>query len=130
MLGYEKSKSGQIGIIHGDPVFSNVLIDKLNNIKLIDPRGTIGVTSTIFGDIFYDYAKIYQSLLGYDEVMQNKFISDAYRTKMIKVFKSHIVCNYNKKVMDNIIIITNSLLFTLIPLHNNERCKGYYSLIK
>lgn len=130
LLGYEKSKSGQIGIIHGDPVFSNVLIDKLNNIKLIDPRGTIGVTSTIFGDIFYDYAKIYQSLLGYDEVMQNKFISDAYRTKMIKVFKSHIVCNYNKKVMDNIIIITNSLLFTLIPLHNNERCKGYYSLIK
>lgn len=130
LTDYEKSKSGQVGIIHGDPVFSNVLIDKLNNIKLIDPRGTIGVTSTIFGDIFYDYAKVYQSLIGYDEVMQNKFISDAYRTKMIKVFKSYIICNYNKKVMDNIIIITNSLLFTLIPLHNNERCKGYYSLIK
>ena len=130
LIDYEKSKSGQVGIIHGDPVFSNVLIDKLNNIKLIDPRGTIGATSTIFGDIFYDYAKVYQSLIGYDEVMQNKFISDAYRTKMIKVFKSYIICNYSKKVMDNIIIITNSLLFTLIPLHNNERCKGYYSLIK
>lgn len=130
LLNYEKRKLGRVGIIHGDPVFSNVLIDKLNNIKLIDPRGTIGATSTIFGDIFYDYAKVYQSLIGYDEVMQNKFISDAYRAKMIKVFKSHIVRNYNKKVMDNIIIITNSLLFTLIPLHNNKQCKDYYNLIK
>lgn len=130
LINYESNKQGEFGIIHGDPVFSNVLIDKIGNIKLIDPRGTIGNQTSIYGDIFYDYAKIYQSLIGYDEVMQNKTISDTYRKELIDTFTLFIINNFNENTMKNIVIITNSLLFTLLPLHNNDKCKDYFNLIK
>lgn len=127
---YEKNESGKFGIIHGDPVFSNVLMDKIGTIKLIDPRGTLGNSTTIYGDIFYDYAKIYQSLIGYDEVMQNKVISEKYRAELVNSFTSFIIHNFNENTMQNIVIITNSLLFTLLPLHDNDKCKDYFNLIK
>ena len=81
---YENKKQGKLGVIHGDPVFSNILIDKFGKIKLIDPRGVVGEKTTIYGDVFYDYAKVYQSLLGYDEVMQNKSVSNEYREHLMK----------------------------------------------
>jgi hypothetical protein len=130
LTNYESTKQGQFGIIHGDPVFSNVLMDKIGNIKLIDPRGTLGNQTSIYGDIFYDYAKIYQSLIGYDEVMQNKTISDTYRTELIDDFTLFIDNNFCENTMKNIVTITNSLLFTLLPLHDNDKCKDYFSLIK
>jgi hypothetical protein len=32
-------------------------------------RGKIGDTLTIYGDAFYDWAKLYQSLIGYDKIL-------------------------------------------------------------
>ncbi len=54
--------------IHGDLTFSNTLYNpKKNKIYIIDPRGYYGNTK-IFGDIDYDWAKIYYSLVGnYDQ---------------------------------------------------------------
>lgn len=127
---YAEKNQGQCGIIHGDPVFSNILIDKFGKIKLIDPRGVLGDKATIYGDIFYDYAKVYQSLLGYDEVMQNKSVSAEYREKMIKILFDFIEKEYNIIAVKNIKTIANSLLFSLIPLHDNDKCSGYFNLIK
>ena len=127
---YAEKNQGQCGIIHGDPVFSNILIDKFGKIKLIDPRGVLGDKATIYGDIFYDYAKVYQSLLGYDEVMQNKSVSAEYRDKMIKILFNFIEKEYNIIAVKNIKTIANSLLFSLIPLHDNDKCSGYFNLIK
>ncbi len=61
-------------VIHGDPTFSNVLIDKsLGKVYLIDPRGYFGY-SKICGDKDYDYAKLYYSLVGnYDKMNQRHF---------------------------------------------------------
>ena len=87
---YEKNKLGKINIIHGDPVFSNCILNYDNDIKLIDMRGKIGDTLTLYGDIFYDYAKIYQSLLGYDEVLLEKQISNDYKTKLKKIMVKNI----------------------------------------
>ena len=126
---YEKNKLGKINIIHGDPVFSNCILNYDNDIKLIDMRGKIGDTLTLYGDIFYDYAKIYQSLLGYDEVLLEKQISNDYKTKLIKIFFNYIKKNYGEEYIIIIKNITNSLLFTLIPLHNNTKCIEYYNLI-
>ena len=126
---YEKNKLGKINIIHGDPVFSNCILNYDNDIKLIDMRGKIGNTLTLYGDIFYDYAKIYQSLLGYDEVLLNKQTSNDYKTKLIKIFFNYIKKNYGEEYILIIKNITNSLLFTLIPLHNNTKCFEYYNLI-
>ena len=76
----------------------------------------------------YDYAKIFQSLCGYDEIMltgwkkldNNEFIESLYK---------HISNNHGEKYIEYINIIKNSLLFSLIPLHDNENCEKYYELI-
>ena len=126
---YEEKKYGIYGIIHGDAVFSNCIIDKNNNFKLIDMRGKLNETLTIYGDILYDYAKIYQSLLGYDEILLDKIVSNDYKTKLINVFIDFIKKNLGEEYFYRIKMICNSLLFTLIPLHNNNKCEYFYNLI-
>ena len=56
-------------VIHGDPVFSNVLLTEDGRIYLLDMRGEIGSTLTLQGDLLYDLSKVYQSLLGYDYII-------------------------------------------------------------
>ena len=75
---YEDSVSGIVNdddyhIIHGDPSFSNSLVDNDNQIWLIDPRGSFGNTK-IYGDRRYDWAKFYYSAVGnYDSMNSKKF---------------------------------------------------------
>ena len=75
---YEDSVSGIVNdddyhIIHGDPSFSNSLVDDDNQIWLIDPRGSFGDTK-IYGDRRYDWAKFYYSAVGnYDSMNSKKF---------------------------------------------------------
>ena len=127
---YKKGNNGIISVIHGDPVFSNVIMTKDMKFKFIDMRGKLGDKCTLFGDVLYDYAKIYQSLIGYDEILLDKVINMEYKSKLISVFDNYIKEKYNVSVLNHIKMITNSLLFTLIPLHDNSRCVKYYNLIK
>ena len=46
-------------------------------------RGLLGNTSTIYGDSLYDWGKLYQSLIGYDCILQNKIVSEKYKNDMI-----------------------------------------------
>lgn len=64
-------------LIHGDPTFSNMLYDRLNSkVYFIDPRGYFGKTK-LFGDVDYDWAKVYYSLVGdYDQFNRKKFALD------------------------------------------------------
>jgi len=117
------------GIIHGDPVFTNALLDTTNNIKLIDPRGKLGDNETIYGDIFYDYAKIYQSLIGYDFILLEKDFNERYMREMVKYFEEHVKDKYGVKRLAAVKLITASMLFSLIPLHDNDKCEKYYNLI-
>jgi capsule biosynthesis phosphatase len=127
LKNYEEQKSGKIAVIHGDPVFTNIMIDKDNNVKMFDMRGLLGDTITHYGDKYYDYAKIYQSLIGYDEIILNKSVSEEYRNLFIHEFKTFIT----ETQFENIKKITNSLVFSLLPLHKNntENCKKFYKLI-
>ncbi len=60
-------------LIHGDCTFSNIMLDKNNNPVLIDPRGYFGNT-LLYGDINYDWAKLYYSLVGnYDMFNLKRF---------------------------------------------------------
>ena len=126
---YEKNNMGKIGVIHGDPVLSNCILDINNNFKLIDMRGQQGNELTIFGDIYYDYGKIYQSITGYDEILLNNIVSQNYRSNIINIFENFIKNNFDQDALGKIKMIRNSLLFTLLPLHNNEKCQQYYELI-
>lgn len=135
---FEKYESNDLGIkkiIHGDAVFTNCILkeqqDKFGeyNFKFIDMRGRLGNIKSIFGDVLYDYGKIYQSLIGYDEILLGKKVNDKYRNNLIKIFIDYVKNIFDNDAIDKIIMIANSLLFTLIPLHNNEKCKDYFNLI-
>jgi len=59
--------------IHGDPTFSNSLIDKNLKVWYIDPRGYFSKPG-IWGDPMYDFAKVYYSAVGgYDMFNRRKF---------------------------------------------------------
>lgn len=59
--------------IHGDPTFSNTLVDKNLKVWYIDPRGYFARPG-IWGDPMYDFAKVYYSAVGgYDAFNRRKF---------------------------------------------------------
>lgn len=126
---YKLNNKGIIGVIHGDPVFTNILINNFDNLQFIDMRGKIGNELTIFGDILYDYAKIYQSIIGYDFILMDKPIDDEYIDNNKKVFEEYILNKFNESILTDIKWITKNLLVSLIPIHNNDKCDKFYNLI-
>jgi GTP:adenosylcobinamide-phosphate guanylyltransferase len=59
--------------IHGDPTFSNSLVDDKLRVWFIDPRGSFAKPG-IYGDAWYDFAKVYYSAVGgYDAFNRRKF---------------------------------------------------------
>lgn len=70
-------------LIHGDCTFSNLMFDTFNlKTILIDPRGYFGSTK-LYGDVDYDWAKLYYSLKGnYDQFNRKKFTLDIKITKL------------------------------------------------
>jgi GTP:adenosylcobinamide-phosphate guanylyltransferase/thiamine kinase-like enzyme len=59
--------------IHGDPTFSNTLVDDNLRVWFIDPRGSFAKPG-IWGDPMYDFAKVYYSAVGgYDAFNRRKF---------------------------------------------------------
>ncbi len=127
---YEKEQKGIITVIHGDPVFTNILITHSGKIKFIDMRGKLGEKKTIYGDCMYDWAKVYQSLMGYDEILQNTVVESTYKKKIINHFTQFIITKFGKETFTNIQFITASLFFSLIPLHNNDKCSFYFDSVK
>jgi capsule biosynthesis phosphatase len=80
-------------VIHGDFWFSNLLISYKDEYKFIDMKGLIGNTNTLSGDKVYDYAKILQSLIGFDSILYDKEIDIYYNKIFIDYFKEWIGIN-------------------------------------
>jgi hypothetical protein len=75
----------------------------------------------------YDYAKIYQSIMGYDEILMDKRMKVSYKESI----KTYFEMLFSPETMNQIKIITTSLLFSLIPLHNEvEKFEKYIKLGK
>jgi len=130
MEEYEQYQNGKCSMIHGDPVFTNIFLNSFGKIKFIDPRGSLDNIITNQGDIFYDYAKIYQSLLGYDEILLNKSIPSAYKNTFLDLFKTEFCKLYQIDHWNMLQYITASLYFTLIPLHNGVNGEKYMNIIE
>jgi capsule biosynthesis phosphatase len=122
---------GNLSVIHGDPVFTNILINDYGKIKFIDMRGKMGTSKlTIHGDFLYDWAKMYQSLIGYDEIHEDVHLNTEYKKRMIQCFEDYFEELFDEHVHFSYVkAITKCLLFSMIPLHNNEKCDQYYALI-
>ena len=115
-LDYETSEKGEMGVIHGDPVFSNVLLtDNERNVKFLDMRGRQGDHLTLIGDIHYDYAKVYQCLMGYDHILSGVPAQPASKTLM-----DYYWSRVGEDKRDIIVTICQSLVLTLIPLHEDS----------
>jgi hypothetical protein len=90
-------------------------------------RGAEGEETTVFGHPLYDFAKIYQSLCGYDEVLLEKEVKASYRWRMKKFFEE----KFDEALIDKIRKITASLFVSLVPLHEDEgKKKKYVSIAK
>jgi capsule biosynthesis phosphatase len=143
---YEAAGRGvSVDFIHGDPVFSNLLITSANDVYLIDMRGRVGDVLTTGGDVLYDLAKVYQSLCGYDLILLNGASSatglsrhqEDYLRSLRAAFIAHLKASpfYAPLFvaqaghgsgsgaaarMRDLEMITASLYFSLIPLHLAE----------
>lgn len=110
LLEYEKTVSNYC-MIHGDPVFTNVLINNYGKLKFIDPRGYMGTKLTIYGDPMYDWAKVYQSLIGYDFILNDK--EHRVCSELVEIFFDM----FSPEEIKNIKMITKTLIMSLQPLH-------------
>lgn len=59
----EQLTCDSFAFIHGDCTFSNLMLREDGSPVLIDPRGYFGFTE-LYGDIRYDWAKLYYSIVG------------------------------------------------------------------
>ena len=117
---YENQKLGEATFVHGDPVFSNIIINNSDNIKFIDPRAGYLSKFSVFGDKFYDYSKVYQSLLGYHQIINNKSLNVAYIEELKRYYEQRLIDTFGIEKFKYIKIITSSLYISLIPLHHQK----------
>lgn len=122
---YEKSDVPVRSNIHGDPVFTNVIIDKNNRTRVIDMRGLQGETLTLTGDRNYDFAKVYQSLIGYDFVIRG-LQPEEHRLKKLR----QVIVEASGLDENYLSMLAASLLFTCIPLQPDTVKKDILSLAK
>lgn len=115
------------GRIHGDPVFTNVFLDS-NYCKFIDSRGVWDQKLTNSGDIDYDYAKILQSLYGYDYALHDELIQDSYLKSLRDYYLDKIKDVTDVNQLKN---KTRLLFVSMIPFHKEDinRCERFAKII-
>lgn len=129
----------EFNIIHGDMCFANILVDdKLNFIKLIDPRGNFGGFD-IFGDQRYELAKLMHSIDGkYDYIIKDLFdinvegnsITLKFEPSKVNIYQI-LVDSFNNEIKSHqkeIEIIESLLFLSMIPLHN-ENINHQYAML-
>jgi hypothetical protein len=77
-------------------------------IKLIDMRGEVDGILTLGGDPLYDYAKIYQSLRGFDTLLYGDVYNSEYANEMIDIFRERVQDLHIN--MDDVIMISDILI--------------------
>jgi thiamine kinase-like enzyme len=82
-------------LLHGDCTFSNMMLKEDMEPVVIDPRGYFGYTE-MYGDVAYDWAKLYYSLVGnYDQ-----FNRKAFRLHIGEEIKLEIESNHWEDMED------------------------------
>jgi hypothetical protein len=102
----------KVGMIHGDFWFSNVLLTYEDQIKCIDMRGQVNGKLTLGGDRYYDYGKMYQSILGYDLILNGIPITPQwkeYRQKIGEYFWKEM--EHREMNAEYVKAVTKGLLF-------------------
>lgn len=128
---YEGKQLGREGVIHGDAVLTNMIYDYKGDLKFVDVRGKLGNNYSIYGDIFYDYAKLYQSLSGYDFIHNSKDADHQYINKILNYYQDFITREFSEGRIEWIKLLAVSLYLSLIPLHSDtNKCRRYIEVAK
>ena len=98
-----------VPVIHGDFWFSNIIMEYNDSYKFVDMKGQVDNILTLNGDKYYDYGKLYQSILGYDLVLNNCNINNEYLTKMNTYFLDK--CKIKGLNIEYLTAVTKSLIF-------------------
>lgn len=129
-------------VLHGDLFFGNMMYDiEEENLKIIDPRGEYGEFK-IYGDIRYDLAKLYHSIIGnYDFIVNGLYeLRDYDSTLNYSIFNGNdnsriidlmfdLIEDLNNDI-DDIEFITGLLFLTMIPLHSENKNNQKMQFIK
>jgi dTDP-glucose pyrophosphorylase len=125
---YRQRATASAATIHGDPVLTNVMLDRHGGFKFIDMRGQLGDVLTLRGDLSYDYAKVYQSLCGYDVILSGKQPDHEYLRELRESFEVMIRERFGADRVYDLKTLVAGMLLSLIPLHDDEKCPSYYKL--
>ena len=117
------------GLIHGDFWFSNIILDYSNSYKLIDMKGQVDGILTMNGDKYYDYGKLYQSILGYDLVLNGCDLDIEYLSCIRKMFLEK--CSSLDLNIEYLEAVTKSLMVgTIFFIENHETKLKIWEFIK
>ena len=120
---------GKPAYIHGDLQFDNIIYSFKNQFTLIDWRHEFG-KNNLFGDLYYDYAKLLSGLeINYDLIKKNKFsiniknqnifLKSKKRQKSNILIKLLLKNAHEKNLNENKIrIITGLIFLNMSPLHH------------
>lgn len=103
-------------VIHGDFWFSNIILSSEGCYRFVDMKGAIDNILTLNGDIYYDYGKLYQSILGYDMVL-NDCESTGQTKEYIQSMKAYFLqkCIYKRLDINYLKYVVKSLVFGTMP---------------
>ena len=73
--------------------------------------------------MFYDYAKIYQSVNGYDFILNNKKIDLNYIHDIKRYFDSKFKIKFGLQQLEYLKYLSCSLVISLQPFHNRSKNK-------
>lgn len=79
-----------VDVIHGDLWFSNILLTGQDSYKILDMKGLVANSKTLSGDRCYDYAKLLQSLIGFDAALYGQEWDEEYATPFINAMKEFL----------------------------------------
>lgn len=80
-----------VPIVHGDPWFSNTMIESATSrVVFLDMKGDIAGTLTTNGDALTDFGKLYQSLLGFDGLLEGKPTPETVLSPLREAFLAQV----------------------------------------
>jgi len=129
-LNDEKFKKNICSVIHGDFWFSNILLTYKDEYKFIDMKGLINDSEAISGDKTYDYAKLLQSLYGFDSILYDKEIDYKYNNVFIEYFKEWLLENDPDIDFINIATITATLIFGVFHAYTDLESNKKNKIVK
>ena len=121
---FKRMQNNIVSVIHGDFWFSNIILTYKDEYKFIDMKGIVDNNLSLSGDKIYDYAKIMQSLVCFDYILNNNKIQPENNI-FINFYKKWINENDPDINFDDIFLICATLIFGVFEFHEIKNYDQY-----